>query len=142
MNVQTTQGRRVQHPLRQDQTVGGDDHGLCAIGDGLVDGGFACQRFVGKFAIQTQAARLGDGDVVFDRELLDGRGLQFHATARRPVGLAEDQGDLMAGGDQLLHRHPRKLRRAGEDKLHSRALSFKRVKSWMGWLARRVPLRA
>jgi hypothetical protein len=55
VDVQAAQARQVQHPLRQDQPVGGDHHhvGLRPFAGRRADGGF-----VGVLAIQAQAARL------------------------------------------------------------------------------------
>ena len=52
--------RHIQHPLRQDQAVGGHHHD---IGTGGQDGLARRGRVVGILAVQAQAARLGHRDV-------------------------------------------------------------------------------
>ena len=51
-------------------------------------------------------------------QLLDGRGLQFHAPAGGAVGLGQHQGHLETRGEQALERDTREFRRAGKDDFH------------------------
>ncbi len=102
----------VQHPLRQDQAIGRHDH---HIGVGFCDGLAGCRGIVRVFAIQAQAARLGHGDALRQRELLDRRGLQLHAASGGAVGLGQHQGDGVARRMQALQRHTGKFGRASED---------------------------
>jgi hypothetical protein len=108
----------VQHPLRQDQPVSGDHHGvgLCGV-YGLARRCRVCR----VFAIEPQAARLGHCDAVRLRKLLHRRGLQLHATTGGSIGLGQHQRDLMAGGMQLLQRRVSKCRRTGENNFHGRS---------------------
>jgi len=79
MNVEAAQARRavrlglshqVQHPLRQDQPVGGHHHHLCLRIDQCLTRQFGVWR---KTAVQPQAARLRHRDATFARQNLDRR---------------------------------------------------------------------
>jgi hypothetical protein len=59
---------RVEHPLRQDQTVRGHNH---AIGPGHLDGLTRCFGIVRKLALQAQAAWLAYGNSLRLRRLFD-----------------------------------------------------------------------
>jgi hypothetical protein len=78
----------IQHPLRQDQAVGGHHHGIGLGGQQRRAGG---SSVFGVFAVQAQAARLATA-MPCQRALLDGRGLQLHARGLRAVGLRQHQG--------------------------------------------------
>ena len=123
VDVETSEPGQRQHPLRQDQTVGGDHHhiGLCGLQRLL-----GSSRVVRVFAIQAQAARLGHGDAVLQRELLDGRGLQLHAAAGGAVRLRQHQRHAKTRGEQALQRHAGEIRRAGEDDVHGQSGEVRR----------------
>jgi hypothetical protein len=57
VDVEAAQARQVQHPLRQDQAIGGHHHHVGPRGQQRFARG--C-RIVGVLAVQAQAARLGD----------------------------------------------------------------------------------
>ena len=116
VDVETSQSRRVQHPLRQDQAVRGDDHrvGVCGADRGARRGGL-----VGELAIQAQAAWLCDRQAVRQRAQLDRRGLQLHAAPRRAVRLAQHQWNLKPGREQPFQRHAGELRRTGKNDFHA-----------------------
>ncbi len=84
MDVQAAQPGQVQHPLRQDQAVGRDHHG---VGPGRLQRGARGGGVLGISAVQPQPARLRHGDAVGEGALLDGGRLQLHAPAGGPVGL-------------------------------------------------------
>jgi hypothetical protein len=50
--------------------------------------------------------------------LLDGGGLQFHATAGGAVGLGQDQGNLKTGGVQSFDSDSGELRGTGKNDAH------------------------
>ena len=108
----------IQHPLRQDQTVGRDDH---HFGSRSLNRLFGSRSFFREFAVQTQAAGLGNRHVVRQRIGFNGRGLQLQATTGRPVRLSEHQHDLMPGRVQTLQRHAGKLRRARKNDPQARS---------------------
>ena len=116
VDVQAAARRRIEHPLRQDQPVGGHDHD---IGLGRFDGGAGGGGLFGVFAVQAQAARLGHGNAMLQRALLDGRGLQLHAAPGRTVGLGQHQGDGEARGEQAFKGNARELGRAGKNDSHA-----------------------
>ena len=72
----------------------------------------------GVFAVQAQAAGLGDGDAVRLGALLDGGGLQFKAAPGGTVGLGEHQRHGVAGCEQLVERYFCKLWRACKNNFH------------------------
>ena len=91
MDIQAAFGWQIQHPLRQDQAIGGHHHHVSL----RIQQGLARRSSIfGVFAIQAQAQGLHHGNAVLQRTLLDGRGLQLHATARRAVWLGQHQGDI------------------------------------------------
>ena len=106
----------VEHVLRQDQAVGGDDH---HVGRGRRSASRAGGGIVGEAAVEAQAARLRDGDAVLERERLHRRRHELHAATGRPVGLAHHERDLEAGRVDAGQRDARELRRAGEDDAHA-----------------------
>jgi hypothetical protein len=116
VDVQAAARGRIKHPLRQDQSVGGHHHD---IGPGRLDGGAGGGGLFGKFAIQSQAARLGHGDAMLQCALLDGRGLQLHAAPGGTVGLGQHQGDGETRGKQAFKGHARELGRAGKNDSHA-----------------------
>ena len=119
VDVQAAVAGCIQHPLRQDQTVSGDDH---HIGLGLRDGGLRGLCVVREFTVQPQAARLRHRDVVRQSELLDRRGLQLHAATCRTVGLGQNQHHLVPGRVQLRQRHAGKF--GGARKNHTHGLGL------------------
>lgn len=115
MDVQAAEPGLVQHPLRQDQAVGRDHHG---IGPGRFQGGARGGSILGVLAVQPQPARLRHGNAVGQRALLDGGRLQLHAPAGGAVGLGEHEGNFGARGEQAFQGHPGELGRARENDLH------------------------
>ena len=90
-------GHGIQHPLGQDQTVGGDHHGGCSVvGNRMGDRLLRRLGFFRVGSVSAQAVRLGQRYGVFEGKLLDGRGLHFHAASCGPIGLRQDQGDAVA----------------------------------------------
>ena len=115
MDVEAPQPGHVEHPLRQDQPVGGNHHGIGAgRGDRFMRGG----GVFGVFAVQPQAPGLGDRDAVAGCPLLDGGGLQLHAPAGGAVGLAQDQRNFKTGAMQPGKRHSGKFRSTGKNNTH------------------------
>ena len=90
------------------------------LSDGRLGGG----GFLGVFAIQAQAGRLGQSQAMLLRVLLHGRGLQLHTASGRSVGLGQYQSDVMTASVQSCQRVLRKNRRAGKDQAHDLALDF------------------
>jgi hypothetical protein len=74
--------------------------------------------FVGVLAVQTQAVRLHHRNPMLQRQLLDRRGLQLHATPGRSVGLRQHQRHVDARIQQRLQRHRSKFRRTGKNSFH------------------------
>ena len=107
MDVQAAPGRHCEHRGRQDEPVGRNDHGLgsqfpqcpehCCVLEGL---------------------RLLNRQPEFQREPFDRRRQRLQAASGRPVGLRQDEGDVMPGFVQRLERPRGELRRAREDELH------------------------
>ncbi|MNI18977.1 hypothetical protein D3C73_723980 [compost metagenome] len=112
VDVQATQARQVQHPLRQDQAIGGHHH---HVGRHLFQQRAGLGGFVGITAIQAQAARLGDGNAGVQRGLLDRAGRQLQATPGGTVGLGHHQGDLVTRGPQGVESDTGEFRRAGKN---------------------------
>lgn len=81
----------------------------------LIDRGAGGGGLFGVFAVQAQAARLGHGNAVLQRALLDGRGLQLHAAPGGTVGLGQHQGDGKARSEQAFKGNARELGRAGKN---------------------------
>ena len=54
------------------------------------------------FAVEAEGNGLFNGNVVRDGQFLDGRRLQFHTTASRPVGLGQDEFDLVAATNERI----------------------------------------
>ena len=120
VDVEATQTRGAERPLRQDEAISGHHH---HIGVGGCNGGLGLGCVVGVFAIQTQAQRLGDGDVVLQGQLLDRRSLQLHAATGGAVGLRQHQGHLVACGQDLGQSHGSKFGRARKNNAHERPLA-------------------
>ena len=117
MDVDAAEPRQRQQPRRQDQAVGGDDDRL---GRGGEQRRPRRRGIVGEAAVEAQAARLRDRQAMREGERLDRRGLGLHAPAGGPVGLAEHERDLVAGGMQPLQADAREFRRARERQSHRR----------------------
>jgi hypothetical protein len=115
VNVEAAKPGQFEHPLRQDQPVGGDHH---QVGPGGFERGARLLRVVRVLAIEPQAARLGHVDAVFDGESLHRRSLQLQAAAGGPVRLREHQRNREAGGMQPLERRAGEFRRSGKDDAH------------------------
>ncbi len=111
VDVQAAQARQVQHPLRQDQSIGRDHQHVRA---GAVQRGAAGLGFLGELAVQAQAARLRHREAQFQRKLLDRRRAQLHAAPGRAVGLGEHERDSVAGGVDRLQRDRGEFRRSRE----------------------------
>ena len=116
VDVEAAARGRIEHPLRQDQAIGGHDH---HIGLGRGNGGLGLGCIFRIFAVQTQAARLAHRNAMRLRALLDGRGLQLHAAARGSVRLGQDQGHAKACIEQALQGHAGEFRRTGKDDVHA-----------------------
>ena len=93
MNVDGSPSWQVQHPLRQQQAVGGHYHDVWTCGK---QGGTRGGSLFGIFAVQPQAARLHDRQAVFQGCLLDWGWLQLQPPASRPVRLGQYQGHAIA----------------------------------------------
>mmetsp|Transcript_6682 Transcript_6682/g.27948 ORF Transcript_6682/g.27948 Transcript_6682/m.27948 type:complete len:400 (+) Transcript_6682:401-1600(+) len=118
MDVQAAAPRGVQHPLRQDQAIGGHHHHVGVRRDQRLAGRLGVR---GVFAVQLQALRLRHRQARRQRALLDGRGLQLHAAAGRAVGLGQHQGHREAGAQQRVQRDGRELGRTGKNDSHAQA---------------------
>ena len=116
VDVHAAQPWQIQHPLRQDEPVGGHHHHIGAGSQQSLAGCFGIFRV---FAIQAQAAWLGHGDVVRQGALLHGRGLQLHAAPGGPVGLRQHQHHIKARCVQLLQCHAGKFGRACKHHPHA-----------------------
>jgi hypothetical protein len=81
--------REVEHPLGDDAAVGYDEDGF----------GADVFELLAEFEVVLDLLGLEDGDVVFEGCLFDGRDLEFHASASGAVGLGEDEGYFVAGGN-------------------------------------------
>jgi hypothetical protein len=111
VDVQAAQARQVQHPLRQDQAVGGDHQ---HVGPRGVQRGAAGFGLVRELAVQPQAARLGHRRAELEGQLLDRRRRQLHAPAGGTVGLGQHQRHDVARRMDRRQRDRRELRRAGK----------------------------
>jgi hypothetical protein len=85
MDVEAAMARNVQHDLGQNQAIGGHHHHVRSQ---------QAQLLLGRLILQGQGleyfAAPGQG------QLLHRRSLQGHTPARRPVGLGQDQGNVVA----------------------------------------------
>ena len=92
MNIHASARRDVEHALRQDQTVGGDDHRVVR---GLAEQRVRSARVVVVLAADTQAPRLSDFDRVIDGERLDRPRLHLQPASCRTIRLGEHEHDFM-----------------------------------------------
>ena len=115
MDVQAAFGGQIQHPLRQDQTVGGHDHHVRL----RIQQSLACRRSILRiFAVQTQAHGLFHANAMSQCALLDGRSLQFHAATGRAIRLGQYQRHVKTCLQQALQGYTRKLGRASKNDFH------------------------
>ena len=121
VNVQATQTRPIEHPLRQDQAVGRHHHAVCAAGQQRFAG---CGGVFGILAVEAQAARLADCDALVEGDLLDRRGLQLHATSSRAIGLRQHQRHLETRIQQALQGNGGEFGGSGKNNLHGDLLVF------------------
>ena len=104
VHVQTAVCRHVEHRLRQDKSIGGDDQYV-----GL-------QRFeLGNRFGRLQRPRLQHRDIVFERQRLHRARHDLLAASGRPVGLGQYGHRCVARVDQRGQRSTRELRCAGEE---------------------------
>ena len=127
MDVEAAVARQREQPRRQDEAVGGDDDHVGRRGDERLPG--RC-RIVGEAAVQTQTARLADGDRVLEGKRLDRRRRDLHAAAGGSIGLGEDERDVEARGVQPGERDARELRRSGEGESHGLAC-VRHARPWL-----------
>ena len=99
VDVQAAQPGQIQHPLRQQQAIGGH-HQHIKLGG--LQGGLARLGLIRILTIQAQTARLGHGDAVGEGGVLHGRGLQLQAAPGRAIGLGEHQGHGKTGRHNAL----------------------------------------
>jgi hypothetical protein len=92
MEVDVAVLREIEHPLGDDASVGDDEDGF----------GADVFELLAKLRVVLDLLRLHDGEVVLERYALYGRGLQLHAATCCAVRLGDDEGDLVAGGEDGL----------------------------------------
>ena len=115
VDVDAAQPRQVQHPLRQQQAVGGHDHD---VGLRSKQGSACSLGILWVFAIQPQAAGLGHGQAMRQCSLLDGRSLQLQAAAGGAIGLGQNQWHGIARLHDVQQGLLGKLRRSGKNNAH------------------------
>ena len=113
MDVQAAQARQLEHPLRQDQAVGRDDH---HVGPRRLQRASRAARASSAYLPSSRRLRgWATAMPCCERELLDRRGLQLHAAAGRAVGLRQHQRRPRSRRrDAARQRDGRELGRAGE----------------------------
>jgi hypothetical protein len=107
VDVDAPEREGFEDRLRQQESVGGDDHGPRAGGTEQVDGGGVLQ-----------GRGLRDGQAERERTLLHFARDEFHASPRGAVGLREDEGHFVPGCNQGIEGDRCKTRRAREDDAH------------------------
>ena len=132
VDIEATFGGHIQHPLGQDETVGGHHHHIGLGSQQRIAGGGSV---FGVFAVQPQAAGLGHGNAVVQRALLDGGGLQLHATACRAVGLRQHQWHGEPRRQQARQGHAGKFGGSGKNHSHGKSLAIRlsRATARAGW---------
>ena len=115
MDVEATPARRVQHPLRKNQAIGRHHHHIALRSH---DGCLRASSLLGILAIQSQAARLCQGNAMCLRQLFDRRCLELHAPSGGSVRLGEYQRHRETGIEQSLQGNARKIRRTGKNDFH------------------------
>ena len=89
VDVQTAQTRNIEHRLRQDQPVGHHHHDVgLEVAQDLTIG------------LVLEVERLMDGDIVLERQLLDGARGQLATTPGGAIRLGVDTDDLVATAQQ------------------------------------------
>ena len=110
MDVQAAMARRIQHGLRQDQTIGGND---CDVG---TQRGKGC-LFFGTF----QRQRVAHRDPQFLGLAVNGGGGQFFPPASAGAGrLGVDGTHILPRRDQRFQRRNGKVRGTHENDLHTK----------------------
>ena len=105
MDVQRALRRGLEQRRRQEQAVGGDDQRVRLRGH--------APRSASCGVLSAQ--RLEHGEPALRREMLDRARRRSHAAAGRPVGLRQNERDVVAGVQQARQRARGELGRAGED---------------------------
>ena len=104
MDVERAEASRVEELARQKKAVGGHDERIGAKRPHALE----LRRVL-------QARRLRHGQSVIQREAFDRIQGRAQAAPGRTVGLGQDQGNLVAGGDDARQSSLSELGRAGED---------------------------
>jgi hypothetical protein len=94
VNVDVAEGREVEHPLRDDSAIAYDNDGI----------GLSCDELAAEFFVGLDALRLTDGEIQFERGLLDRGDDELEAAPFGAIGLRDDEVDVMSGGDQRFER--------------------------------------
>jgi hypothetical protein len=105
VQVDVAKAWQIEHPLRNDASVGDDE-------DGVRRDGF---KLGAEASVGLDLFGLKDGDAVRQRCLLNRWSLKLLIAAYRAVRLGEYEGDLMAGGDDSFERGDGELRGSAED---------------------------
>jgi hypothetical protein len=104
MNVERAEARRIEHRLRQDQAVGGDDEQVCLHRGDPVARFLLLERF-----------RLENRQPACRGQAFHGAGHGAQSATRGPVGLRQDECDFVTRGEQRGERALGEFRRSGED---------------------------
>src|SRR5258707_1636623 len=104
MQVDVTERRQVEHPLRNDAAVA-DDHNNVRLETGLVRA---------EFVVVLDLIGLRDRQSQLQRGLFDRRGNYFQNTALVPVRLGENELNRKSGRDERFKSEHGKARRTAE----------------------------
>ena len=104
MDVDATEPRNIEHRLRQDQTVGDNDHDI----------GFERRQMLDLRGI-AQLQRLLDVQSMLQRALLHRAHRELLAAPGWPIRLCVDGHDSMLGGNQRFERWHREIGCTGKD---------------------------
>ena len=89
MEIDVAEGRKVEHPLRNDASVADDDDGV----------GFDGGELGAEFVVGLDAVGLRDGKIQFQGGMFDGRRDEFEAAAFGAIGLGDYEVDAVIGGE-------------------------------------------
>jgi hypothetical protein len=109
VEVEVAEGRKIEHPLRNDAAVADNDDGV-----GLEGGELGA-----KFVVSLDAVGLGKGEIEFQCRFFDWRLHEFEAAPFGTIGLSDDEMNAESGGDQLFERGDGEARSAAENEIES-----------------------
>ena len=119
MQVQISESRKIDHPLRNDAAIAHDNDGV------RVDR----RQLIAEFGVILDGSGLHDGNPQVRRRIFHRRNCNFHPASARPIGLRYRQHHGMPRIDQSLQGRDSESRRATENQKHSDQVSGFRTSS-------------